>query len=118
MSGVNVFSHGSNFFIVIAPVSSIIDFKNVGLGNCALHLPHILSLQLAEGLPLCLVPFLFWPLSQLCTFERINKSSTVCLNFDHHESRILHALHGNSFILGIDLHFGGGGSGIVSVGSE
>ena len=62
-SGVNVFSHGSNFFMVIAPVSSIIDFKNVGLGNRALHLPHILSRQLAEDLPLCLIPFLFWPLS-------------------------------------------------------
>ena len=58
-SGVNVFSHGSIFFIVIAPVSSIIDFKKVGLGNRALHLPHLLSLQIADGLLLCLVPSLF-----------------------------------------------------------
>jgi hypothetical protein len=43
---VNVFSHGSSFFMLIAPVRvSIVDLVKREHGNRALHLPHLLSLQ-------------------------------------------------------------------------
>ena len=55
--GVNVFNHGSNFFMLIAPVRiSIVDLVKRDCGKRALHLPHLLSLQ-PEDVLFFLEPF-------------------------------------------------------------
>ena len=75
--GVNVLIHASNFFSVIAPVSSIEVLGAVGQGKRALHLPILLSIHPAYVLFFFLVPSFLTPRLQLWTLERSRRSSTM-----------------------------------------
>ena len=118
--GVNVFSHGSSFFMSIAPVRvSIVDLVKRERGNRALHSPHLLSLQPEDAL-FFLEPFLFKLRSQLWTLDLNKRSSIVFVTyvhqFDHFEQDVQFV--GFSSLLSstavrLILHNFGGGSGKV-----
>ena len=85
----------------IAPVSvSTVDLVKREHGNCALHLPHLLSLQPEDAL-FFLEPFLFKLQSQLCTLDLNKRSSIVFVThvhqLDHFEQGIQSV--GFSFLL-------------------
>ena len=118
--GVNVFSHGSSIFMLIAPVSvSIVDLVKRERRNHALHLPHLLSLQPEDAL-FFLEPFLFKSWSQLCTLDLNKRSSIVFVTYvhqlDHFEQGIQSigfSFSLSSIVLWLILHNFGGGSGKV-----